>query len=286
MTALDANKGETQATVSAPPPYGDILCAIDGSRASAEAARQAIAIAGTEAKLTFIAVAHRVGAGLVEQAELSEPRAEEALKRAEAAARRAGASAETDLRSGTPPSDVLLDAAASHDLLVVGGHDQSRVGGIMTGSTASQAAHRTDRALLMARRPPSGEEFLDRVLLASDGSPGSWPAARAASHLARAHGSRVEIVYVPDGVHPGLHRELARQVVAIEEETGSEPAVADWPGHVPARILEVADAERSSLIVIGRRGLKGLRALGSVSERVAHRAPCSVLLVPREPAGD
>jgi nucleotide-binding universal stress UspA family protein len=32
------------------------------------------------------------------------------------------------------------------------------------------------------------------------------------------------------------------------------------------------------LIVLGSRGLHGLRAVGSVSERVAHRAACSVLV--------
>jgi nucleotide-binding universal stress UspA family protein len=33
------------------------------------------------------------------------------------------------------------------------------------------------------------------------------------------------------------------------------------------------------LVVVGARGLAGARALGSVSERVAHRAECSVLVV-------
>jgi nucleotide-binding universal stress UspA family protein len=32
-------------------------------------------------------------------------------------------------------------------------------------------------------------------------------------------------------------------------------------------------------LVVGSRGLGGVRALGSVSERVAHRAPVSVLVV-------
>jgi nucleotide-binding universal stress UspA family protein len=33
------------------------------------------------------------------------------------------------------------------------------------------------------------------------------------------------------------------------------------------------------LLVVGSRGLQGLRSLGSVSERVAHEARCSVLVV-------
>jgi nucleotide-binding universal stress UspA family protein len=56
--------------------------------------------------------------------------------------------------------------------------------------------------------------------------------------------------------------------------------VVENPGHIAERICETARADQSSLIVIGRRGLKGVRALGSVSEQVVHRAPCSVLVVP------
>ena len=40
---------------------------------------------------------------------------------------------------------------------------------------------------------------------------------------------------------------------------------------------------RRHLVVLGRRGLHGLKALGSVSERVAHQAKCSVLVVREAP---
>ena len=51
--------------------------------------------------------------------------------------------------------------------------------------------------------------------------------------------------------------------------------------HSPVHALSDADAD---LVVVGSRGLHGLRALGSVSERVAHRARASVLVV-RERTG-
>jgi nucleotide-binding universal stress UspA family protein len=41
----------------------------------------------------------------------------------------------------------------------------------------------------------------------------------------------------------------------------------------------VAAAAGADLLVVGSRGVHGLRALGSVSERVAHEAACSVLVV-------
>jgi nucleotide-binding universal stress UspA family protein len=46
----------------------------------------------------------------------------------------------------------------------------------------------------------------------------------------------------------------------------------------PTRVLAAASAD-TDLLVVGSRGLRGLKALGSVSERVAHRADCSVLIV-------
>jgi nucleotide-binding universal stress UspA family protein len=42
--------------------------------------------------------------------------------------------------------------------------------------------------------------------------------------------------------------------------------------------VKTAANERVTLVAVGSRGLTGVRALGSVSERVAHQAPCSVLV--------
>jgi nucleotide-binding universal stress UspA family protein len=38
-------------------------------------------------------------------------------------------------------------------------------------------------------------------------------------------------------------------------------------------------SEEADLVVVGSRGLRGIRALGSVSERIAHEARCSVMVV-------
>jgi nucleotide-binding universal stress UspA family protein len=37
--------------------------------------------------------------------------------------------------------------------------------------------------------------------------------------------------------------------------------------------------EDADIVVVGSRGLQGGRALGSVSERVAHQANCSVIVL-------
>lgn len=259
------------------PPFNDVLCAVDGSCGSAEAVHQATALCGS---LRLVAVCHELRSGKHAQVDLSERRAREALDEAAYTARQAGVEVSTELLHGAPTSDLLLDEAAEHDLLVVGCHGGSRAGGIMLGSTATQVAHRTEQPLLIARRTADGKDFPQTVLLATDGSPGSWAAARIATRISQSKNSELRLVHVPDGMHPERYREVLKQLTVIEKATGSAPAVVDSQGHVAERIGEAARAAQSSLIVIGRRGVGGIKALGSVSERVVHRAPCSVLAVP------
>jgi nucleotide-binding universal stress UspA family protein len=67
-------------------------------------------------------------------------------------------------------------------------------------------------------------------------------------------------------------REAARQAALLvdgDRESADEPVAA-----------LVAAAADTDLLVVGSRGLHGLKALGSVSERVAHQAHSSVLWSP------
>lgn len=261
-------------------PFAVVLCAIDASRGSREAVKQAIVLTAPGAVLRFVAVSQARGTGLAEVAELGSSRANAALEEAAHEAKEAGVSASVKLRTGSPTSDVLLGEAENHDLLVLGSHGVSRAGGIMLGSTATQAAHRTTVPLLVARPGPPGYSFPDRILLASDGSARSWPAARATVRLADAFSSTVEIAHVPRDTGAERRRILAAQAVEILEATGEEPLIAGACGHVAEVIVDAARDFRASMVVVGHRGLRGMRALGSVSERVVHRSPCSVLVVP------
>lgn len=56
-------------------------------------------------------------------------------------------------------------------------------------------------------------------------------------------------------------------------------------GPVAEEIVRVATEERADLLVVGSRGLKGIRRLllGSISNEVAVKAPCPVLIVKQPP---
>ena len=97
----------------------------------------------------------------------------------------------------------------------------------------------------------------------------------AAYAVAKDLAERFETELVPVQARGGKQVEqgaVDRFVGHFREELPDEP--------VTALIAASADAD---LLVVGSRGLHGVKALGSVSERVAHQARCSVLIV-REPS--
>jgi nucleotide-binding universal stress UspA family protein len=259
-----------------PPPFGRIVCGVDGSRSADLAVEQAICLAGPSTALVFVCVRESGGAGATRQSTISSDRADLALEAALKAARAAGIDAACEILSAHDPRGVLLDEASRSDLLVVASHGGTRAGGIVLGSVASAAAHRASVPVLVARRPP-GEPFPQRVLVATDGSADAERAVELAARIAHMRGSDVRLLSVDPGPH-GDPKQIAADAVRLAEELGVAPAVVRASGHPAERIIEMAAGEAVSLIAVGSRGLSGLRALGSISERVAHRAPCSVLI--------
>jgi nucleotide-binding universal stress UspA family protein len=104
-----------------------------------------------------------------------------------------------------------------------------------------------------------------------DGSPESALAAAVAFRLGGRFGAEVR----PIAAHGGTSFDLAVVNTVATGVLVEEGAPVD---------ALVAGAEGADLLVVGSRGLHGARALGSVSERVAHKAPCSVLVVRRPPS--
>jgi nucleotide-binding universal stress UspA family protein len=93
------------------------------------------------------------------------------------------------------------------------------------------------------------------------------------------HGSRVAIVAVRDHEAP-FAPGVAEHAAHIAAVTGAEPQIIDDEAGPPHRgVTSAAHELGAALIVTGSRGLTGFPALRSVSERIAHAADCSVLVV-------
>lgn len=261
-------------------PFKSITCGVDGSRGGHEAARQAIALAGPGTSLHFVCARVARGHGQSRQATISARRADQALGEAIAAADQADVDASGEVLHTEDPVRALIDAASPSDLLVVASHGASRAASILLGSVALGAVHHGEVPVLVARVPPKGIEFPERVLVASDGSPDAELGVELASEIAGAHKTRIYLVAA--GLSELRHAEqLGSHALALAGERGLEPTLLFRRGNAEDEIPKAAREERASLVIVGSRGLSGVRALGSVSERVASHAPCSVLVAHR-----
>lgn len=190
--------------------------------------------------------------------------AREALNRARQAA---GPQATTRLVNGPVTRSLkheLTERRAT--LAVVGTRGESRLSEILIGGVAGELLHDAPCSVCIARPSRTLETFPRSIVVGVDGSPESGRAADVAGYLADRYGAPLTIVAATGGKKIDRRATDAVGAVAID-------------GHpVPALVAAADDAD---LLVVGSRGLHGFRALGSVSERVAHQATCSVLVVRR-----
>jgi nucleotide-binding universal stress UspA family protein len=260
------------------PTFASIVCGVDGSRPGFEAARQAAILTDDAAALTYVAVSWEQGTGASAVATLTHDHARNCLRRVRDQARDLGVEPALLDEHSDDPAQRLMELAADQDLLVVGTIGHSRPGGIVVGSAATAAVHRSPVPVLVARRPPEGVEFPKRILVASDGTPMSDAAVELAGRLAVRHGASLAIAAARDGEIP-FRRGLAEHAAQIQAATGTEPMVLAEPGPPHRGVAAAARDFNASLVITGSRGLSGATALRSVSERIVHAAPCSVLVL-------
>lgn len=170
------------------------------------------------------------------------------------------------------------------DLVVMGSKGQGPWSRLLLGSVVDATKNQVRQSVLIAKTPDPPK----RILLATDGSTESKRAARAGLRLARSFGAKLLVLYVL----PSRPRKMVPHDPFSESFPWAEqPPWKDVEARFEVRfgrpaetIVATAKRERMDLIVMGSRGLSGARSLvpGGVSNRVAHAASCSVLLVKSE----
>lgn len=249
--------------------FSRVVVGIDSSPESLEAARQAAALA--EGPISLVA-AYDLASGLVGGVAPAVPAylderpldiAAESLVHAQREIPNAETS--TEIWRGCP-WDALLRTVESVEatLLAVGSHGTGRALGIVIGSTATEVIHKALCSVLVAR---TAFKFPSRIVVGLDGSDESL----AAYEIAQAVADRFEARLDP--ILASLEDDVDTE--AIEKLVGRR--VRSVYNHAAdALVAASADAD---LVVLGSRGLRGIKSLGSVSERVAHQAASSVLIV-------
>ena len=248
--------------------FGRVVAGVDGSEPGFEAARQASRLVEPDGRLEIVTAVHLAEASL---AGPTAPRLHgeldrEAAETAGEGAAIAGPRAESRVLNG-PPAATLKRELAEQDatLVVVGTHGHSRMSEIMLGGVVGELLHDAPCSVLVVR-PPAAEALFPRAIVAgADGSPESAAAVATAQYLAERFSAPLTVITALGGKDVDL---AAAQRLAPVQTVDEHP--------VPALVEACAEAD---ILVVGSRGLHGLRSLGSVSERVAHRARCSVLVV-------
>lgn len=256
--------------------FGGVLVGVDGSDGALEAARQAALLQDVDGRLTLLAawdILHGLGAAGTRipaslDEELQRAAAESCLR---AAIERVApyAAPTTKLVRGSAVSRLLEEIDRDqHTLVAVGGNNTRRLLGIAEGAVATEMIHRAPCSVLVARTAADG--FPRRIVVGVDGSVESAAAYAAARYLAERYDTDLRALVAWGG--KGVNERLAAVITEGDH---------DDSGEAPVDAL-VSAAKDADLVVVGSRGLHGVRALGSVSERVAHSASCSTLVV-REP---
>jgi nucleotide-binding universal stress UspA family protein len=181
----------------------------------------------------------------------------------------------------------VLGSCNQATLIVVGPKGARGLKAMFLGSTADHLLHHPPAPLVIATTPRP----VRRVLVCTDGSLNAQlaaatfaalPLATVADHVAVIGVATVGIYDDSESVYRGVDaacetlKALDPEAIHVEAE-----------GNVAEAVLGHAFAMRAQLIVIGTRGLTGLRRvfLGSTANAIARTAPCSVLVVPDTKAG-
>jgi nucleotide-binding universal stress UspA family protein len=133
--------------------------------------------------------------------------------------------------------------------------------------------------------------MFDNIVVGVNPVDSAVDALQRAQHLAEHFGSTLHMVTAfdpvaergrgePSGIVSPARAEAEKFLERYASSMTTEVRTHALPGKAADAILQVAGEVGADLIVVGNRGMKGVRrVLGSVPNEITHRADCSVLVV-------
>ncbi len=142
------------------------------------------------------------------------------------------------------------------------------------------------------------------VVVGVDGSDQSQQAAAAAAAIARTHGAKLHVITVvrppegwwgvvgspPPADALAASMEHAQRTVLDEtlhrlDTSGLTVVSSEEIGDPSSALIDYCNRVEADLLVVGRRGAGMVEriVLGSVADRLAHHAPCALMIVPALP---
>jgi nucleotide-binding universal stress UspA family protein len=250
--------------------FDRIVAGVDGSTESVEACRQAARLVNRDGLLEVVSVfdsapaAGPTGWNAPRVADEHEGTARAALTLARLVVGDVG---ETALIDGDPTRSLLRELARLQaTLAVIGAYGHSRVSQAVLGSVAWELLQRAPCSVLVVRPSQHDESTPEQIVVGLDDSPCSERALAVGRFLEGRFGASLQVVTASAGHEIDLDRVRLKAPTALIVD-GEAVGVL------------VAAAETADLLILGHNGHRDLDTLTSISERVAHRATSSVLLV-------
>jgi nucleotide-binding universal stress UspA family protein len=205
---------------------------------------------------------------------------------------------------GTPQALILARAEEWRaDLIIVGSHGQTSAADALLGSVTDSIIRHAHCPVLIVR----SAKRTGCIVAGTDFSDPALPALKAAADEATRIGGELTVVHsldliwapvsypamafggAPYTVSPDQIKELETAATGRLEDSLTQLNVRGHTlvtnGRAGTALIEAASERNADLIVVGTVGRTGLRRalLGSVAEKVAKEAPCSVLIVRLHP---
>jgi len=212
-------------------------------------------------------------------------RGQQVIQDAKALFTQEGIKPDTILEEFQDPAETILDLAKEKkcDTLVLGNQGSSEIAYFGLGGVAEKVLRHAACPVLIVKKKTD----FSKILVAVDGSKHAQKALDFAVQLGRRYKSRVTLLNVAQAMFPKIKKETAKSMserVVSEAEAQVKDLKADKQiefGHAAKAIIDFAKKGNYDLIALGSRGLNPVKrfVLGSVSDKVARHAQCSVLIV-------
>jgi nucleotide-binding universal stress UspA family protein len=281
-----------------------ILLATDGSKDAALAARAAVELADkSDSELHLAHAWTNVPSAHFEEyvrARLEEEGRrvlDEEARRIEAAG---GDLTGVHLREGRT-QEVIVDLAEEIgvDLIVVGSRGLGALGSLVMGSVSEGVVRLASCPVLIMRDGEKGAWPPEKVVVGDDGSEEAKRAAELGASIGKPYGAeatllRAQLPLRLTGAGPAVdpriaeeisrkdEEDLERRAIELENMLGHRPRVKALTGDPASAIQrEAEESEVPVLVVVGRRGLGGVKrlVLGSVSSSTLRTVSGPILVV-------
>ena len=162
----------------------------------------------------------------------------------------------------------------SWDLVAVGPRGEGLLKGLHLGSTADWLLREPSSPLVIARRP----ETVRSILFAADGSIHARRALETLIKMPCVKGLDIRVVTVDDG-HADCEAAQEEAVAALSD-AGAQVRGDIHQGRPKRSILEEIEKVRPDMVVMGARGIKGIKRLvvGYTTAAVVHSTDCTLLV--------